>query len=173
MSVVHVVFSEHDLLDGVQSGIMDNRPEDRKRLIMALLRSDPCSFSFSPVPMPDPGLALALNTHSIGLISFLERAWDEWMLLWADTCHDHRYLEPFSVSSTNRAFVPAYVAPRVDGHQSRCCTMICTSPLTLLCRGRKDDPGSTCILRTGSGDTNHGIHQTKSFLGYGGSSCCR
>lgn len=117
--MIHVVYSGHDLNTGTHSGVLGNKPEERKRLIVELLRGMPAgSCTWCMVSERQPDLAGALVAHTQGFVQFLSVAWTEWVALWEDpNVQDKGYLEPFCVSKDSKAFVPAYVAPRFDGLQ--------------------------------------------------------
>lgn len=108
MAAVLVVYSEHDLASHDHSGVLGNAPEQRKRLVLAALRTTPTSCTFHACAAAEPDLTLALLAHSQGLVTFLSNAWSEWEALWA-AGGEVDYLQPFAVSPNNRSFVPACV----------------------------------------------------------------
>lgn len=121
----HVVYSTNDLESETQSGVLGNKPEVRKRLIVNTLRSHSDAFCFEAVTTAANSLQEACPVHSSGFLQFLSTAWDEWTALWDDHLIDDKsYLEPFCTTKVSRALVPAYVAPRFDGLQREGTTVL-------------------------------------------------
>ncbi len=71
-----------------ESGVMGNRPEERKRLVKAALEE--AGFKSVIVSNPEPNLDLAQCVHSKELLSFLKTAWSEWEHLWKSTVPSRR-----------------------------------------------------------------------------------
>ncbi len=102
--VVHVIYSEHDLVGAGHSGVLGNQPEERKRLVLARLRGDAAErFRFQTVPTAEPNLDLALVAHSAGLVAFFSRAWGAWTALWEQP--ETAYLEPFCADKRTASHV--------------------------------------------------------------------
>ena len=66
--------------DERESGVMGNRPEERKRRVKAALLG--AGFEAEQIAVPEPSLEFASEVHTPEMLAFLERAWGEWEKLW-------------------------------------------------------------------------------------------
>lgn len=112
-----VVFASNDL-DG-NTGVMGNKPEQRKRLVLQTLKE--AGFSSREVLRSDEDLSLARQVHDGQMVDFFENAWRDWEELWQQQQGNRSYLVPYGVNNTDSddapPLVPCYVAPHVDGVQ--------------------------------------------------------
>ncbi len=110
--------------DEVDTGVMGNHPEKRKRMVKSALEG--AGFAVVRVTSPEADLSLATCVHSEELVAFLASAWQRWEDLWKTQEGNRGYLEPFGVKTGSGevpALVPCYVAPK-DGLQRASNTVI-------------------------------------------------
>jgi len=81
MSAVTVVTASQDVLTDGHTGLLGNKPEERKRLVLTALRSaleEGKKVSFQYVDTPEESLDFATCVHDKGLLDFYGCAWEEW-----------------------------------------------------------------------------------------------